>query len=252
MTNVLIYPAGCTPGCLAAARALKNAGLSVTDHITPEATHLLLDIPSFSSPGTLRSGGDFFQLMSLLPERITLIGGKLPPAVTQRYQSIDLLKDDTYQFENAAITAECALRAAAERISFTFRKAPVLIVGWGRIGKHLAFLLKAYGSQVTILSRSPRHRGEAMSFGLQAIAPDDLSKRLRSFRILFNTAPAMMIPKELAVQCPDCLKIDLASVPGIEAEDAIVARGLPGLLTPETSGQLIADTILRLMEEDEA
>ena len=91
-----------------------------------------------------------------------------------------------------------------------------------------------------------------MSFGLQAIAPDDLSKRLRSFRILFNTAPAMMIPEELAVQCPDCLKIDLASVPGIEAEDAIVARGLPGLLTPETSGQLIADTILRLMEEDEA
>ena len=252
MTNILIYPAGCTSGCLAAAKALKSAGLSVTDHITPEATHLLLDIPSFSSPGTLRSGADFAQLMSLLPERITLIGGNLPPAVTEKYSSMDLLKDDTYQFENAAITAECALRAAAERIPFTFRKAPVLIVGWGRIGKHLAFLLKAYGSHVTILSRSPRHRGEAMSFGLQALSPDDLSKRIQSFRILFNTAPAMMLPKELASQCPNCLKIDLASVPGIEAEDVIVAKGLPGMLTPESSGQLIAAAVLRLMGEGEA
>ena len=250
MKNILIYPAGCTPGCLAAANALRQAGLPVADHITPEATPLLLDIPSFSPSGKLRSGGDFAQLMSLLPEKITLIGGNLPPAVTGKYKSMDLLADDTYQFENAAITAECALRMAAERITFTFRGAPVLIVGWGRIGKHLAFLLKAHGSRVSILSRSPRHRAEAASMGMRAVTPEDLAKRLPEYRIIFNTAPAMMIPKDLGRLCPDSLKIELASLPGIEGDDVVKANGLPGILAPESSGKLIAATVLRLIKEE--
>ena len=251
MKNILIYPAGCTKGCLAAARALKSQGLPVADHITPEATHLLLDIPSFTQDGKLRSGADFSELMSALPEKITVIGGKLPPSVTEKYNSMDLLADDTYQFENAAITAECALRVAAERIPFTFRKAPVLIVGWGRIGKHLAFLLKSYGSRVSVLSRSPSHRAEAMSFGFHGLSPQELPKKLKSFRILFNTAPAMMIPKEISEMAPDRLKIDLASLPGIDSEDVVTARGLPGILVPESSGQLIADTIARLLTSKE-
>lgn len=250
MKNILIYPAGCTKGCLAAAKLLKMQGIPVADHITPEATHLLLDIPSFSQNGKLRSGADLSELMSALPEEITVIGGKLPKSVTDNFPSMDLLEDDTYQFQNAAITAECALRVAAERIPFTFRNAPVLIVGWGRIGKHLAFLLKSYGSRVSVLSRSPSHRAEAMSFGFHGIPPQELPKKLNSFRLLFNTAPAMMIPKEAAQLCPDCLKIDLASVPGIDLEDVVYARGLPGILAPESAGQLIADTVLRLLKEE--
>ena len=250
MQPILIYPAGCTPACLAAARELNGQGIAVTDHITPEATHLLMDVPSFSSQGVLRSGADFSQLMSRFPEGIRLIGGRIPDAVSVRYPTIDLLKDDTYQFENAAITAECALRTAAERIPFTFRKCAVLIVGWGRIGKHLAFLLKAHGAGVAILSRSPQHRAEAVSFGMQALSPAALAKQIRGFRIIFNTAPGMMIPRELACLNEGCLKIDLASQPGIEGEDVIRAGGLPGILTPESAGQLIADTILRLIGED--
>ena len=250
MQKIVIYPAGCTPACLSAARELSGRGVAVADHITPEATHLLLDVPSFSTQGVLRSGANFSELMSLVPEGITLIGGKIPDAVSKSYPTIDLLLDDTYQFENAAITAECALRVAAERISFTFRKAPVLIVGWGRIGKHLAFLLKAHGADVTILSRSARHRAEAASFGMQAISPAGLEARIRRFRVLFNTAPSVMIPRELAGQNKNCLKIDLASLPGIEGEDVIRAGGLPGIQVPESAGHLMADTILRLIRED--
>lgn len=251
MSNVLIYPAGCTPACHAAARELARRGVAVTDHITPEATHLLMDVPSFSSSGVLRSGASFSELISLVPEGITLIGGRVPESVASRYPTIDLLEDDTYQFENAAITAECALRIAAERVSLTFRKAPVLVVGWGRIGKHLAFLLKAYGADVAVLSRSAHHRAEAASFGLQAVSPAGLPKRICGFRIIFNTAPGMMIPKDLADANESCLKIDLASKAGIEGEDVIRANGLPGIHTPESAGRLMADTILRLIGEGE-
>ena len=250
MKNILIYPVGCTPACLIAARELARAGIGVTDHITPEATHLLMDVPSFSGEGVLRSGASFPELMKLLPESIVLIGGKIPESVASTYPTMDILEDDTYQFENAAITAECALRMAGERITVTFRGAPVLIVGWGRIGKHLAFLLKAHGSRVSILSRSPRHRAEAASMGMRAVAPEDLAKRLPEYRIIFNTAPAMMIPKDLGRLCPDSLKIELASLPGMEGDDVVKANGLPGILAPESSGKLIAATVVRLLQED--
>lgn len=249
MSNILIYPAGCTPACHAAARELARSGIAITDHITPEATHLLLDVPSFASKGVLRSGAGFAELMSLVPEGITLIGGNIPEDVAAKYPTLDLLRDDTYQFGNAAITAECALRVAAERICFTLRKAPVLIVGWGRIGKHLAFLLKAYGANVTILSRSARHRAEAASFALQPLSPESLPKRIGEFRIIFNTAPGIMIPREIAEIGENCLKIDLASAAGIEGEDVIRANGLPGIHAPESAGRLMADTILRLIGE---
>ena len=47
----------------------------------------------------------------------------------------------------------------------------------------------------------------------------------------------------------NALKIDLASKPGIGGSDVIWARGLPGKDAPESSGELIAKTIIRLMEE---
>lgn len=60
----------------------------------------------------------------------------------------------------------------------------------------------------------------------------------------------MMIHKELSVQCPDALKIELASLSGIEGDDVVKANGLPGIMAPESAGKLMADTILRLIEED--
>lgn len=247
MPNIVIYPVGCTPACHAAVKELGRRGIALADHITPEATHLMLDVPSFAADGKLKSGADFRELLSLLPEDVVLIGGRLPASP---HRAMDLLKDDTYQYENAVITAECALRVAAARISFTLRKAPVLIVGWGRIGKHLAFLLKAYGSDVTVLSRSPLHRAEAASFGMQAISPALLPKRIGRYRVLFNTAPGMMIPRELAQLCENCVKLDLASVPGIEGDDVIRANGLPGIHAPESAGRLIAGTVIRLLQEE--
>jgi hypothetical protein len=48
-------------------------------------------------------------------------------------------------------------------------------------------------------------------------------------------------------QCrEDCVKIELASKDGMEGDDIIIARGLPGIHLPESSGELIAETFLRL------
>ena len=81
MRNILVYPVGCTPASHIAAGILTKKGIEVTDHITPDATHLLMDVPSLSGKGLLKSCADLQELLSLLSPRITLIGGMLPDAV---------------------------------------------------------------------------------------------------------------------------------------------------------------------------
>lgn len=249
MRNLLIYPVGCTPASHAAARHLAAAGLPLADHITPEATHLLMDVPSFSSAGILKSGASLDALLQLLPRDISLIGGNIPDSLSARVPSVDLLRDEEYLYENAALTAECALRAAGEKTNFAFRRAPVLVIGWGRIGRHLCTLLRQLGAEVSLLSRTAAHRAEAASFGITPISPEALPERLRKFRILFNTAPGMVLPAALCDRCGKCLKIDLASVPGMEGADVIPARGLPGIHAPESAGALIAGAVIRLVRE---
>ena len=121
MEQLLLYPVGCTQACHEAARILAARGIPVTDHVTPEATHLLMDVPSFSSPGILKSGRTLRSLLELLPPQIILIGGNLGSQIPDEYQSLDLLKDEGYLYENAALTAACALRLTAEKTAFSLR-----------------------------------------------------------------------------------------------------------------------------------
>ncbi len=250
MGKILIYPVGCTSASHTAAKILSKGGIAVADHITPEATHLLMDVPSFSSGGVLKSGARLEELLSLLPVNITLVGGNIPEKFAATCPCIDLLKDETYLHENAALTAECAIRVAAERIGFALRGTTVLVVGWGRIGRQLCHLLRGYGAYVSVLSRQKAHLAEAASFGFAGLSIETLADKIGDFRIIFNTAPGMMIPAGIAAGCPNCLKIDLASVPGIGGPEVIPARGLPGLHVPESSGKLIAETAARLIREE--
>ena len=74
---------------------------------------------------------------------------------------------------------------------------------------------------------------------------------LGKYRLILNTAPERLLTKEQLAQChPDCVKIDLASRTGIEGDSVIVARGLPGVHMPESSGRLIAETYVRLCREE--
>ena len=43
----------------------------------------------------------------------------------------------------------------------------------------------------------------------------------------------------------DCVKIELASTDGMAGDDIVIARGLPGVHLPESSGELIAKTFLK-------
>lgn len=246
MTSTLIYPMGTTAACGYAAKELKLSGLPLTDHPSPEVTHLLLDVPSFGADGSLRGGGDVHSLLRMLPENCCVIGGNLNHPTLAGKRCIDLLKDPMYLAKNAAITAECALQVAYPKMDFLFCGAPCLIIGWGRIGKCLGRLLLALGAKVAIAARKETDRAMAAALGYDFVDMESLPTALAQYRVIFNTAPELLLNKEQLSLCPDCIKIDLASKPGLEGEDVILARGLPGVYAPESSGKLIAETICKV------
>ena len=47
LKKITIFPVGITKSCVIASRFLSDSGFLITDHISPEISHLLLDIPSF-------------------------------------------------------------------------------------------------------------------------------------------------------------------------------------------------------------
>ena len=75
----------------------------------------------------------------------------------------------------------------------------------------------------------------------QTLAVDTISQQ---FQVILNTVPAMILPNLSARD--DAVILELASSPGMAGQNIISARGLPGIMAPEESGKLIADTFMRL------
>lgn len=247
MEEIVIYPAGISPALTAAVRYLKEKGLTIADAPDKSVTHLLLPVPSFESGGHLKGGGDLQALLGQLPNKIAVFGGNLDTPLLAGYQTADFLKDEQYLSENAVITADCAIHIARSALPRVWKHTPVLIIGWGRIGKHLAGLLQKAGADVTVAARKTADRAMLRSLGYRAIAPNALEDTLGQFRVLFNTAPAPVISEAQAPRFrADSIRIDLASIKGIAGSDVIWARGLPGKDAPEASGELIAETFIRL------
>lgn len=243
----VFYPAGHTEALGYAVLELKRKGCIFTDRPDRSVTHLLLPAPAFDSDGSLKGGGILHDILKPLSPEVTVLGGNLMHPALEGYKTADLLRDPLYLAENADITAHCALKLAMSKLPVTLRGCHVLVIGWGRIGKCLARLLKQLGAIVTVAARKEADRAMLLALGYDIEDTTGLSYTLLRYRVIFNTAPFMVLPKEAMQYCrEDCLKIDLASAQGMEAEDVIWARGLPNKDAPESSGALIARSVLRL------
>lgn len=242
MDKYCFYCAGHTQANEYAVRYLQNEGCRFAAEPNQSVTHLLLPVPSFEPDGQIRGGGDLTKILSTLPENVGIIGGNLPSAPA--HKTIDLLQDPIYVAQNAYITAHCAIRMVTDKLRITPRDCKVLVIGWGRIGKCLAALLKGMEADVTVAARKESDRAMLGALGYKTQPADAISAE--GYRVILNTVPVMVLPES-----PDhCLKIDLASTPGLGGENVIHARGLPGKDAPEASGTLIARSIIRLLNKE--
>ena len=243
MNDLTFYCAGSSRALIYAAAFLMEEGAVFVPCPDHTVTHLLLPVPSFEKDGSIKGGGDLTAILSQLPRTVTVIGGNLRRPELAEYEVLDLLEDPWYLARNASITAYCTLELALAKLPVTLEKCPVLIVGWGRIGKCLAKLLRGLGACVTVAARKESRRVMIEALGYKSCSMDGI--HTENYRLIINTVPAMILPAAPGT----ALKIDLASTRGIGGRDVLWARGLPGLLAPESSGELIAQTITQWIKE---
>lgn len=236
MQQPIFFTAGDTAALRFAKNALQQWGHVVTSIASNDVTHLLLPIPSFDRPGILKGGESLGPILEQLSEHIVILGGNLPQ---MPYRLFDFLKDPYYLSENAEITAHCAVELLVQ--NHPLPKANILVIGGGRIGKNLLFLLTAQETTVTLAVRKEKDRQFWESSGQNAVLLSQAD--FRKYDVIINTAPAPVLNQQQV--SPDAILMDLASIRGIQGDRVLWARGLPNRYAPEASGILIAKTALR-------
>ena len=112
-----------------ATRFLADMGISVTEKCAPDVSHILLPVPSFSK------GDEYLaHLLTKLPDDVIISGGNLNSPLLEGYCCVDFLQDPYYLADNAAITAECAIKILEKQLETDLKNNQVLVIGWGRIG----------------------------------------------------------------------------------------------------------------------
>ncbi len=229
---------------------------------------VVLPIPVIRDAGTinapaLRKPHTVEELLTCAHPGQILVGGRMPQEMRERGRRegmyiLDFLDREDFAVRNAVPTAEGALQIALENTNITLHGSQCLVVGFGRIGKVLAGNLKDLGAHVTVSARKQEDFAWMEVAGYDKAETDQLEGLLDRFDVIFNTAPAMVLPEaRLRELQPHCLCIDLASTPGGIDFDAahdlglncIWALGLPGKVAPRTAGVILRDTIYHIMSE---
>ena len=271
---------GCAHDCLPPHQGPGDIRVCATlQSVAEGADILVLPLPASRDGETIHTPRDpdcrvtlqeIADLMIRTPN-LCLFGGKLPQKFLDRAREFDpdgtrvtdYYESEVLQLRNAYVTAEAALMTAMELLDRTIRDTSVAVIGFGRIGKYLARLLRTLGADVTVCARREESLFEAAAEGCHPLLITEsdpmggLSPLCRDHAVLFNTVPAHILTRELLVHLePDTLLIDLASAPFGVSDDHVReaaaknglrylrAPSLPGSYAPRTAGEIIADCIL--------
>ncbi|MDE7094073.1 MAG: dipicolinate synthase subunit DpsA [Oscillospiraceae bacterium] len=201
-------------------------------------------------------------LLPLLKPNALVLGGKFGKSqeIFQEsgFEMIDYLAREELATRNAVPTAEGAIQIMLEEMASTIYGSKIMILGFGRIGSRLALLLQAMGAKVTVVARNVVKRAEAELLGCESMAFSELENAVKNFDVICNTVPAQVITKPVLEKIQEnALILDLASKPGgIDLESAqmlnrrvVWALSLPGKTAPITAGEIIAKTILHILDE---
>jgi len=176
----------------------------------------------------------------------------------EKINIIDLLDREELVVLNTISTAEGAIQIAMEETPRTIHGSKVLVLGFGRVGKILANMLKGIGADVYCEARKNVDLAWIKAYGYNPVRLNELEGCLNQFDIIINTIPSIVLDEEnLKLLNQECLIIDLASNPGGVDRTAakklgiktIWALSLPGKVAPLTSAEFIKDTMYNIFKE---
>lgn len=194
-----------------------------------------------------------------------VLGGKFQKEIKESMQNnnlryVDYYDIETFQIQNALLTAEGAIYYAKNRMSKSIHSSCVAVLGFGRIGKILAYLCRSQGAKTTVYARGEVDRIWSKVAGIKALKIDSLGiDEPSKIDIIFNTIPHNIINENILNKIQkDTLVIDLASKPfGIDEE--LVKKnnlnyyrelGVPGRYAPKSAGEILGQTIINILNKE--
>lgn len=227
---------------------------------------VVFPLPVCSAPGVLSAPLSGFDhpidpLLDRLHPGQLLCGGRPDRDTLTRFAVRGLALTDYFALEeltiaNAIPTAEGAVQLAMEQLPVTIHDLPVLILGYGRVGRVTARRFAALGARVTVAARRPEQQVWARSEGLAACPLPLPLGGLEQFGLVINTVPAPVLDGEALSRLNSaCPVIDLASAPGGLSPDCrsqwssrvTHALALPGKVAPMSAAGYIRDVIYGLL-----
>ena len=167
---------------------------------------------------------------------------------------VDYFLDEKLKVENSVLAAEAAIAIGIYETKIAIANSRILITGYGRIGKNLARLLKAFNPKLTVATNDSNEELWSRVSGNDTIKLSSIPKIARELDTIFNTIPSNILNE-------DCIKplkkdvaiIEIASSPGgidrklIKEFDLniISAPSLPGRFSPIDAGLIIKDSIMK-------
>ncbi len=167
--------------------------------------------------------------------------------------------DESFLVNNSRLTAQGVLRLILDIIETDLLNLNAVVIGYGRCGKAICKLLKNCGVEVISVSRREESLIEAENDGIQTCHICNLTEATGKSDIIINTVPVNIISKECISKFnSNKIYIEVASKPyGFDINETdvynfryILAESLPGRFVPESAGENIADTVLKILKEE--
>lgn len=245
-----------TPVASSLDQALKGASIVILplpatfdgNHINTPLYHGRIDIDHF---------------LRLLEKNQLLLAGMIDPRTAKLIEiyniyAVDYFKREELTVLNAIPTAEGAIEIAMHELPVTLHGSRCLILGFGRVSKVLAGMLRGIGADVTVAVRRHDAMAWANVYGYKSVQIGGLALYICDFDVIFNTVPSRILTRDILEKVDkNALIIDLASKPGgvdMSAAQAlgvktIWALSLPGKVAPLTAGDIVKKVVLNICSE---
>jgi dipicolinate synthase subunit A len=196
---------------------------------------------------------DHFNL--LLNKEVTVVsnaGKEYQTSSNAKY--FNVLTNERFVQKTNIATVEGIIEILIRESTITIHNAHILILGMGRIGSRLSFILHQMGAVITIATKDEKESGLAFAAGYKVDTFEALPTTISDYAFIINTVPFPYVTAEVLKQISKkTLFLDVASFPGsIKEEDKkdvpfklLEIHGIPGKTAPLTMANNLFDELLQ-------
>lgn len=208
---------------------------------------------------------EIYEFISLMKRNSVnnIVCGVVSESLERSFNSAGINIFDFFNYEEVAVknaipTAEGAVMTAIQESDRTIFNSKAIVIGYGRCGKILAHLLKGMGADVTVTYRKNSDMAYIDAYGMKSLNVNELISNINQFDFVFNTAPFMVLNKEVLKRVSSsAVLVDISQAPGgVDYSyakklniKALYCPGLPGRTAPYTAAEILKEIVIEIAME---